>query len=103
MRNIYIGVIASVLIAAPSVAIAEKSVEEAATETKKAAETKNVAEIKKAADDNKMRCKRIQVTGSLIKKRLCRTNAEWAEMASSGNRQARGMVDHANQGVTSGR
>ncbi|MEZ5710057.1 MAG: hypothetical protein R3E02_11790 [Blastomonas sp.] len=51
----------------------------------------------------KIRCRRMIVTGSLIKKRVCKTNAEWAEAAEAGKRDAGLLIDAANQGGTNGK
>ncbi len=68
-----------------------------ANEADKASEEKSKA-------DQKIKCRRLTVTGSLVKrKKICRTVAEWKEISQAGNRSARTIVDHANQGSTSGR
>ncbi len=64
-----------------------------------------LAEVSKEVDpENRVRCKRLQVTGSLLKSRkICKTVGEWRNINRQGNRAARTIVDHANQGSTSGR
>lgn len=45
--------------------------------------------------DQKIKCKRIEVTGSLVRKeRVCKTVAEWRALQESGNQNARDIVDH---------
>lgn len=47
-----------------------------------------------ADDDNKIRCKRMQVTGSLARKpKVCKTVAEWRELSEKGNRNARDIIE----------
>jgi hypothetical protein len=55
----------------------------------------------KAADgDDRVVCRRVDVTGSLIKRgRVCRTVAEWRRITENGNYNARKMVD---EGTTRG-
>lgn len=44
--------------------------------------------------DQKIRCRKVEVSGSLIKKgKVCRTIAEWREIMSNGNRTARAIVE----------
>ena len=45
--------------------------------------------------DQKVKCRRIEVTGSLVRKeRVCKTVAEWRALQESGNQNARDIVDH---------
>ena len=45
-------------------------------------------------DPDYLRCKRISVTGSLVKKeKVCKTNAEWDRLDGNGNRAARAIMD----------
>lgn len=53
-------------------------------------------------DSSTIKCKRIEITGSLIRRKKCMTVAQWAAMTSAGGDQARKIVDHANRGATSG-
>lgn len=47
-----------------------------------------------AAADHRVVCRRVDVTGSLIKRgRVCRTVAEWRVITENGNYNARKMVD----------
>ena len=48
-----------------------------------------------AADpDQKIKCRKIQVTGSLVKKgKVCKTVAEWRSIAENNNYLARKMVE----------
>ncbi len=44
--------------------------------------------------DDIVRCRRIAVTGSIVRKeRVCRTVGEWRRMGEYGNGIARGIVD----------
>lgn len=44
-------------------------------------------------DPNYMRCRKIQVTGSLVKKeRVCKTNAEWAKVNDDMQRNADDLI-----------
>lgn len=56
------------------------------------AETVNVSA---ASDpDQKIRCRKVEVTGSLVKKgRVCKTIAEWRAIISNGNDNARDLVE----------
>ena len=64
-----------------------------------------VEEVSKIVDpEDRVKCKRLQVTGSLLKSRkVCKTVGEWRRISRQGSRKARTIVDHANQGSTSGR
>lgn len=48
-----------------------------------------------AADpDQAIKCRKVEVTGSLVKKgRVCKTVAEWKQIQSNGNRTARAIVE----------
>lgn len=51
-------------------------------------------------DPNAVRCKRFQVTGSLVKKeRICKTNAEWRAMAEQQNRDADDLITRSRAGM----
>lgn len=44
--------------------------------------------------DQTVRCRTVRVTGSLVKKgKVCKTLAEWRQMADSGNDLARRLVE----------
>jgi hypothetical protein len=44
--------------------------------------------------DQKIKCRKVEVTGSLLKKgKVCRTAAEWRRIVESGNRTARAVVE----------
>lgn len=46
------------------------------------------------SDPNAIRCRRVDVTGSLVKKyKVCKTNAEWNRLTDGGNRVARQIVE----------
>lgn len=51
-------------------------------------------------DPDAVRCKRFQVTGSLVKKeRVCKTNAEWRKIAEQQNRDADDMITRSRAGM----
>ena len=44
--------------------------------------------------DQAIKCRRVDVTGSMIKKgKVCRTVAEWRRIVENGNRTARAVVE----------
>lgn len=44
--------------------------------------------------DQVIKCRKVEVTGSLVKKgRVCKTIAEWKEIQSNGNRTARMIAE----------
>ena len=44
--------------------------------------------------DQKIRCKRVAVTGSLVRReKICKTVAEWREISENGNRTSRAIVE----------
>mgnify|MGYP006080402839 CR=1 FL=1 len=46
------------------------------------------------SDDNKIRCRKIEVTGSLVRKtKVCKTVAEWREISAKGNQNVRDIVE----------
>lgn len=48
-------------------------------------------------DDDKIRCRKIEVTGSLARKtKVCKTVAEWRAMSDKGNRNARDIIESGN-------
>ncbi|WP_164115526.1 hypothetical protein [Sphingorhabdus sp. Alg239-R122] len=101
MKSPLIAVFAAALICAPASAGENKA---ESTENKAAVATEAKANAKDKPADSKIKCRKLEVTGSLVKRRkICRTIAEWREISRAGNRAARTMVDHANQGTTNGR
>jgi hypothetical protein len=51
-------------------------------------------------DPNAVRCKRFQVTGSLVKKeRICKTNAEWRAITEQQNRDADDLITRSRSGM----
>ncbi len=47
-----------------------------------------------ANDETRVRCRRVEVTGSLIKRgRVCRTVRQWRESSQNSNDNARKMVE----------
>ncbi len=51
-------------------------------------------------DPNAVRCKRFQVTGSLVKKeRVCKTNAEWRAITEQQNRDADDIITRSRAGM----
>jgi len=59
---------------------------------------KNAAASDEAAtDDDKIRCRKIAVTGSLVRKtKVCRTVAEWRSISAKGNQNARDIIESGN-------
>jgi hypothetical protein len=50
-------------------------------------------------DPNYMRCRKMQVTGSLVKKdRVCKTNAEWAKIGEDMQRNADNLISRNRTG-----
>lgn len=92
MRIQMLALAASLLLAGPALAFADpEKLDEIALE-----------DSKSSASDI-IKCKRVEVTGSLIRRKKCMTVAQWMAMTSAASDQARKIVDHANQGATSGR
>lgn len=53
-----------------------------------------VPESQTADPDQKIKCRRVDVTGSLVKKgRVCKTIAEWRSIIGNSNELARKMVE----------
>ncbi len=51
-------------------------------------------------DPNAVRCKRLSVTGSLVKKeRVCKTNAEWRTISEQQNRDADDLITRSRAGM----
>lgn len=51
-------------------------------------------------DPNATRCKRLAVTGSLVRKeRVCKTNAEWRAMSEQQNRDADDLITRSRAGM----
>lgn len=51
-------------------------------------------EVQMVDSDQKIKCRRVNVTGSLVKKgRVCKTLAEWRAITDNGNYLARKMVE----------
>lgn len=74
----------------------------AAEPTEESATAEDAAKpVKLAKDDpNYVRCRRLRITGSNIKRKVCQTNAQWERSASTGNDAAGEIVDNANKGFT---
>ena len=71
------------------------------TEEETAPETQVVEKKQKDKDaPDYMRCRRVQVTGTLLKKRICKTNAQWAAQAQTGQTAANEIMEMANKGYT---
>lgn len=57
-----------------------------------------------ATDANYIRCRRIEVSGSLVKKlRVCNTNANWKRIGDKGNQEARDSMELLARGWTNSR
>ncbi len=53
-----------------------------------------------ARDPNAIRCRKIDVIGSLVKKeRICKTNAQWAASADAQNRDADDLITRSRAGM----
>jgi hypothetical protein len=51
-------------------------------------------------DPNAVRCKRLDVTGSLVRKeRICKTNAEWRAISEQQNRDADDLITRSRAGM----
>ena len=51
-------------------------------------------------DPNAVRCKRMAMTGSLVRKeRTCRTNAEWKKISEQQNRDADDLITRSRSGM----
>ncbi|MCP1470037.1 hypothetical protein J3E64_001724 [Sphingobium sp. OAS761] len=51
-------------------------------------------------DPNAVRCKRLDVTGSLVRKeRICKTNAEWRSISEQQNRDADDLITRSRAGM----
>jgi hypothetical protein len=83
MRHI---IIATVLTAALSITPASAGDEVAKPATTTAADP-----------DQAIKCRKVEVTGSLVRKgKVCKTIAEWKQIQSNGNRTARAIVESGN-------
>lgn len=52
------------------------------------------------SDPNAVRCKRLAVTGSLVRKeRICKTNAEWRAISEQQNRDADDLITRNRAGM----
>ncbi len=65
-----------------------------------AADTAPVSQTQASDDpsdpDNRVRCRRVEVTGSIVKRgRVCRTVREWRTISENGNYNARKMVEES--------
>ncbi|MHA6769309.1 hypothetical protein [Sphingobium ummariense] len=51
-------------------------------------------------DPNAVRCRRLDVTGSLVRKeRICKTNAEWRAISEQQNRDADDIITRSRAGM----
>jgi hypothetical protein len=56
-------------------------------------ETARITAAQADDPDQKIRCRKVEVTGSMVKKgRVCKTIAEWKTIISNGNENARALV-----------
>ena len=52
------------------------------------------AQLSAVDKDQIIKCRKVEVTGSLLKKgKVCRTAAEWRKIQENGNRTARAVVE----------
>jgi hypothetical protein len=57
-------------------------------------ETAKPVKTASADPDQAIKCRKVEVTGSLVKKgRVCKTVAEWKQIQANGNRTARAIVE----------
>jgi hypothetical protein len=57
-------------------------------------ETVKPATTAAADPDQAIKCRKVEVTGSLLKKgKVCRTIAEWKQIQENGNRTARAVLE----------
>ncbi len=51
-------------------------------------------------DPNAVKCRRLEVTGSLVRReRVCRTNAEWRAVSEQQNRDADDLITRSRSGM----
>lgn len=51
-------------------------------------------------DPNAVRCKRLEVTGSLVRReRICKTNAQWRAISEQQNRDADDLISRSRAGM----
>ena len=80
------GTVGAAALSASTVLAADKPNEEA--------QTKKPKKITDRRDPNYVRCRSEAIIGSLARKRrICMTNAEWAEYISTGSRNAKEFVE----------
>lgn len=59
--------------------------------------SKETAETTASDPDQAIKCRKVEVTGSLLKKgKVCRTIAEWKKIQANGNRTARAIAESGN-------
>ncbi len=57
-----------------------------------------------STDANYIRCRRLEVSGSLVKKlRVCNTNADWKRIGDKGNQEARDSMETLARGWSNSR
>lgn len=60
------------------------------------------AQAETTPDDQQIKCRKVAVTGSLVKKgKVCKTVAEWDRLRENGNQRARDIVEVNRSGMTS--
>lgn len=56
--------------------------------------TEDKAQAATTDPDQVIKCRKVEVTGSLLKKgKVCRTIAEWKKIQENGNRTARAIIE----------
>ena len=51
-------------------------------------------------DPDAIRCRRLEVTGSLVKKeKICKTNAEWKEIAEQQRKEGTDLIERSRAGM----
>lgn len=59
--------------------------------------------VKNRSDPSAIKCRQIQVTGSLVRKeRVCKTNAQWRAISEGQNREADDLITRSRAGLNSG-
>jgi hypothetical protein len=65
-----------------------------------AAYAEDPAKITDRKSPNYVRCVRLEVTGSLVKKtRVCKTNAEWNQIQDNQSREAADLIERNRTGM----
>lgn len=56
--------------------------------------------VKNRSDPSAIKCRQLQVTGSLVRKeRVCKTNAQWRAISEGQNREADDLITRSRAGM----